>query len=312
MTVPDRDTEDQALAWVIRQRETDFADWEVFSAWLAADPAHGEIYAAVALAEQDMAALLATKRPEQPLLAPAARRPRPRAWFGAAVAASVIAIAGIAAWQQRADNYVVETAAGMPRQIALSDGSLLQLNGDTRLTLDHNNARAVIVERGEVVFTVVHDPARPFRVEVADATLLDVGTVFNVTRSPGLTRVAVAQGAVVFNPKAEAVRLDAGRMLTSRDNTGRVELANVAPASVGAWRSGQLVYDGAAIGDVALDLSRNLGVPVTADPAIAERRFQGVITLGKDADATMPKVGVLLGVAAVPVTGGWHLVPKAS
>ena len=100
----DDDIEAAALDWVIRQRDAAFEDWEAFAAWLTADPAHAEIFASVALADQDMAQLLAAAPRPQPVVAssrpPQSPRPRLRTWTGGAIAASVIAIAGVAAWQQ--------------------------------------------------------------------------------------------------------------------------------------------------------------------------------------------------------------------
>ena len=319
--MPVRDIEAAALDWVIRQRDDAFDGWEAFEIWLAADAAHAEIYAAMALADQDMAAVLATA--PQPKVVGAVEQtwvaaPQPgaiqaslpsrrlRGWLGGAVAASVIAVAGVAAWQQRAETYVVETPAGVRRDMTLADGSRLQINGGTRLVLDHNHQRDIIVERGEVAFTVVHDTARPFRVGVGDATLLDIGTMFNVVRAAGLTRVAVAEGAIVFNPQAEAVRLAAGHGLVSRDGSVLVELVDVSPAAVGTWRDGRLVYDGARLGEVADDLSRNLGVPIAVDSAVADQRFHGVINLGDDVEATMAAVGLLLGIKVTPSGHGWR------
>ncbi len=320
MTVPDREIENAALDWVIRQRDDAFDAWDAFGAWLAADPAHAETYAAVATADQDITALLASAPSRatlagpqvQTTMAPSRARMRPRAWFGGAIAAGIIAIAGVAAWQQRSNPYVVETRAGAPRAMILADGSRLQLNGGTRLTLDHNHQRDIALEHGEVVFTVVHDAARPFRVAVGDATFIDVGTVFNVVRTPGLTRVAVAEGSIVFNPGGEAVRLDAGRALSSRDGAGRVEVTEVNAAAVGSWRAGRLVYDGAKLADVAADLARSLGVDIAVDPAVSGQIFRGVIKLGKSAEATMTTVGPLLGVKVISLGNGWRLAQASS
>src|SRR3546814_15296325 len=81
----------QASDGLIRQRDPVFADWDAFADWLAADPAHGDAYDAIASLDADLDALPPT---EQPGIAwdsePVRRRPSRRAWFGGAVAAALV------------------------------------------------------------------------------------------------------------------------------------------------------------------------------------------------------------------------------
>ena len=44
----------EVIDWLIRLRDGATADWEAFTLWLEADPAHGETYDAVALADRDL------------------------------------------------------------------------------------------------------------------------------------------------------------------------------------------------------------------------------------------------------------------
>ncbi|WP_426162789.1 FecR family protein [Sandarakinorhabdus sp. DWP1-3-1] len=305
---------DAALDWVIRLRDPDFEGWEAFEAWLAADPANADAYQAMAVADADIARVVAAvPRPAAPARArPLAsimppRRPVSRRWFGAAIAASVAAAAGFAVLQSRPEPYVIKTPAGMPRSIVLADGTRADLNGGTRLLFDRREPRRAELAQGEVVFTVVHDAAQPFRVVVGEATLLDVGTVFNVARSGPLTTVAVSEGAVVFNPDRDAVQLPAGRTLRAVDGAGTVTVAEAPTATMGSWRQGRLFYDGAPLSEVAADLSRNLGLVITADPAIAGRPFRGVIALGNRQAAPPPGLGPLLGVRVVQDGKTWRL-----
>lgn len=305
---------DAALDWVIRLRDPGFNGWEAFEAWLAADAAHAEAYHATAVADADMAAMVASlPRPVPVVLAPppVSRRRALRPWFGGAIAASVAAIAGVAMLQSRPDPYIIETPAGVQRSVTLADGTQLDLNGGTRLLLDRREPRQAVLTRGEVVFTVVHDDRHPFRVEVGRASLVDVGTIFNVARSGPLTTVAVSEGAVVFNPDGEAVRLAAGRSLRAVDGIGTLVVANTPPETIGSWRRGRLFYDGAPLSDVAADLSRNLGLSIIADPQVAGRPFRGVINLGDSRSAPPAGLGPLLGVRIVRQGNDWRLVAES-
>ncbi len=305
---------DAALDWVIRLRDPAFDGWEAFETWLAADAAHADAYQVMAAADADMAALVASVPrpvPVAPTQLPHSRRRALRPWFGGAIAASLAAIAGFAALQSRSDPYVIETPAGVPRSVTLADGTRLDLNGGTRLLLDRREPRQAVLTQGEVVFTVVHDDRQPFRVKVGMASLVDVGTIFNVARSGPLTTVAVSEGAIVFNPDGEAVRLPAGRSLRAVDGDGTLVVADTPPETIGGWRTGRLFYNGAPLSDVAADLSRSLGLTIVADPAVAGRRFRGVITLGHGRRAPPTTLGPLLGVRLVRDGKDWRLMAES-
>ncbi|GGE14104.1 sensor [Polymorphobacter glacialis] len=313
---PDQNIDNAALNWVIRMQDPSFDGWEAFELWLEANPAHADSYQAMAIADQDIAVIAAAvpqPRPAlvlQPVLQPAPRRRVPRAWFGGAIAASLAVVAGYAVLETRPAPYFVETPAGVARSLVLADGTKLDLNGGTRLRLDRRAPREAVLERGEVVFTVVHDDRRPFRVGVGSASLVDVGTIFNVSRSGSLTTVAVSEGAVVFNPDREAVHLPAGRSLRAVDGLGTIVLARTSTAAVGGWRSGRLVYDGAPLDDVAADLARNTGLAIVADPAVAGRPFRGVISLNNNHTALPAGLGLLLGVKVVRQGDGWRFAAE--
>lgn len=300
---------DAALDWVIRLRDPGFDGWEAFESWLAADPAHADAYQSIAIADADIAPKIAAIPRPAPKIVP--KSLPSRRWFGGAIAASLAVIAGFALLPSRSAPYVIETPAGVPRSFILADGTRLDLNGGTRLLLDRRKPRQAVLTHGEVVFTVVHDDRRPFRVNVGMATLLDVGTVFNVARAGPLTTVAVSEGAVVYNPDREAVRLPAGRSLRAIDGVGALTVTNTPTAAIGSWRKRRLFYDGAPLSDVAADLSRNLGLTIIADPAIADRPFHGIISLAGEHNAPPTGLGPLLGVRVVPDGDNWRLAAES-
>jgi transmembrane sensor len=316
--------EEAALDWVIRVRDPDFAAWEAFTLWLEQDPAHAAAYDAMAALDAGLPAMLppapvrladagvggATPIPanDEPAVDrnAAARR---RWWFAgggaAAVAAALVAFISV----PRADPYVVTTAPGQTRDIALDDGTHVTLNGGTTIRLDHADPRLAALESGEALFTVTHDAKNPFRVTVGQAVFEDVGTVFNIRRVGGTTSIGVSEGAVVYNPRAEAIALPAGRALTARDGDGTVQLSAVAPQAVGGWRSGRLVYDGAPMDEIAGDLGRSLGVTIRTAPAVSAVRFTGTVMLDRDADRFFGRAAPLLGVSARKQEGAWVLGP---
>lgn len=300
-----------ALDWVIRLRDPAFDAWEDFEAWLTADTAHAEAYHRLAAADQDMADLLVTAQPApKPVIPLAPRRSiTRRGWMGGALAASVAALVGIAMIDRQPALYQIETAPGERRVIALDDGSRIVLNGATAISLNRKDARYAALHRGEALFDVVHDDDAPFEVAVGDATLIDVGTRFNVLRDGRTTAVQVAEGAVIYNPDTTNVRLDAGRTLRAIDGDPLLAVGTITPAAVAGWKDGRLIYDGQTMAEVAADLARWSGQPVSVDPRIAEQRFRGVLSLGDGRDIT--GLAPLLDVEVRLRGREWILAPRS-
>ncbi|MET0373181.1 MAG: FecR domain-containing protein [Rhizorhabdus sp.] len=302
------DMETAALDWVIRMRDPGFDGWEDFEVWLSADPAHADVYHRFATADEDIGDLLKTA-PPRPLIAMPERRPLTRrAWLGGAIAASVAALVGIGMIDRQPSLYQIETAPGMRRTITLDDGSRIALNGGTSIKLNRRDARYAVLERGEALFDVVHDEDAPFKVAVGDATLIDVGTRFNVLREKGSTAVQVAEGAVIYNPDEEAVRLDPGQTLRALDGDTKLALGTVAPAAVAGWKDGRLIYDGQTMTEVAADLARWSGQTVRADPRVAGQRFRGVLSLTDGDDIV--RLAPLLDVDVRKSGQIWVLAPR--
>ena len=314
MTQGDRHDDEAAVEWVVRLRDPAFADWHTFTAWLEADPRHNELYERAALADRDLGEVLAaaTFLPapsnDDPAQQPRSPRPTLALWSATAVAL-VVAFTAYPMLQHRDTVYEVTTALGEQRNIALADGTRIELNGSTRLTLRRGDTRLARLTAGEATFTVVHDVASPFTVQVGGDRVQDVGTVFNVARTGAVIDVGVAEGAVVYNPGAEAVTLTAGQTLQVAPATGHLVRGTTAPDTIGAWRRGRLVYYGTRIDRVAADVSRYLGVPVTADAAVAQRTFDGVVVLDHDPKRLFARLGPLLDLAASRSEQGWRLAP---
>ena len=304
----------EALDWVIRMAEPE-ADWDAYLAWLEGDPARAERYDRAAAALHDAEAVVARTPAPLPVATPPDPRPATgpgagqsrRRWLGGAIAAVLAGAIGLGAWQGRGDPYIVATTAGEQRIVDLGDGSSIVLAGASQVRLDRRAPRVATVERGEALFRVRHDTARPFQVKVGDLALTDLGTVFDVQRLGRRTRVAVAEGAVMVDPDGAALRLGPGQAVVA--DGARLDRQRVDAADVGGWRDGRLAYDDATLAEVAEDLSRHLSTRIAAAPTVAGRRFRGTLEVrGLDHDPAL--LGELLGVDVRRTGGGWMLEPR--
>src|SRR6266853_725122 len=130
-------------------------------------------------------------------------KPLPRRWrLAASIAAMLIVAAGLAAALLFAlRGQVIETQRGERRQVALADGSLVQVDPETRLRVNYESrTRRVILERGRALFHVAKNPERPFLVQADDTTVRAVGTAFAVEQGADAVVVTVAEGRVAVFP----------------------------------------------------------------------------------------------------------------
>ena len=301
---------DAALDWAMATRAPDFADWDGFTAWLEADPAHAQAYDAVqaALEEADPV-LWAISAPEHEAAPEPANDNPPgwlagrRAWLGGALAASLVAAVTSVLWYAPGGEQMFRTAPGETRLIALDDGSTVELAGGSTLALE--GARAARLEAGQALFTIRHDAADPFVLDAGATRLVDAGTVFDVRLSGPTLDVAVAEGAVIVDPEGKAIRLDPGERAVREG--GRYRIAAVDGAAVGEWRRGRISFDGASLAEIAAELTRATGRRFASTDTAT--RLSGSIAL--DAVRADPAaLEPLLGVRITRSGDGWTIAAQ--
>ncbi len=302
---------DQALAWHLRQDGMDAAGWRGFVEWLEADPRHGEAYDRLVLADGVLAGHVASDAFPLPVPANDRGGPGGRAsrWIGGAVACAAAAAVVVALLPARPDIQIIQTAAGETRQLALTDGSRIEIAGGSRLQIDRAHPRQISMDRGEALFHVRHDATDPFIVRSGALEVQDVGTVFNVMRDGSRFSVAVAEGAVLFQPRGEAVTLTAGARLDVREDKQQVELGKVDPGLVGGWRTGRLSFSETPVSEILREIERLYGTRLIADGGLPTRKVTGMITLTGEARRDVPHIASLIGANWRADGGRWVLSP---
>ena len=294
---------DQAIDWHLRRHEMDGTAWHAFVEWLEASPAHASAYDAIAF--QDGVAIGG----EAPVAANDDAKPRWRmigAGFAAAAAAVLIGYAIIPV----DGRYTIVTQPGERRDVALGDGTRIEVNGATRLTLDRNDLRVATLEQGEAVFHVRHDAGAPFTLQSGGREIQDAGTVFNVSRDGPRLDVQVAEGAVVFEPRKQAVRLSAGRAMSVAEEARTVALSEVAVETVGAWRQGMMFYANEPMSVVKSAIERRYRVELSYAGGLSKQCFTGMVRLTGDASRDIPHLAALIGADARQDGTRWILSPK--
>ncbi len=296
---PEDDALETAAAEWLVERDAGFGPGRaaVFAAWRAADPRHE---AAVARTEAALALLADLPAVRVPLAARLAAEPppvrrvhfRPAPW--AAGLAAAIAVA--AAWWSFSPGEAEQrfaTAATRQQQVALGDGSVLDLNVSTDVQVALTpQERRVVLSAGEAHFAVAPDPARPFIVTAGDISVRAVGTAFTVRLGEAGVEVVVTEGkvAVARGPGREPADAPAPaerQVLVAGERTRVGRDAATAAARVerlsadelqqaGRWHSRVMTFTDLPLRDaVVLFNRRNAQQLVLADAALGERKIGG-------------------------------------
>jgi len=281
------DIESRAAAWVIRSSEGPFSDAEQheLDTWLSGDSRRLGAYVRAQAIWVDVARVAAMGGLSA---APVPPR-RVRHWQPMAMAASLCAlmVGGYVGYDHFAGR--ISTGRGEVRQVALDDGSIIFLNGDSTVQVRYSkDERHVILRGGEASFRVAHNKARPFIVSAEGVSVRAVGTEFAVSMEHGDdVAVTVAEGVVKVD---DAARNGPPRQQYLARNQqlvappGGMRRANLDPGEVGrqlAWRDGMLVFRGQMLGAAAEEVTRYAAVPVVInDPTLGRAEFMGVFHVG--------------------------------
>ena len=304
---------ESAAAWVVRLEAGDLGDAEAvaFDAWLSASPEHPAAFDAALAVSQGYAA--AGEQVARELSARRVAPPPPigrRAVIGVGAMAAAAALAVVIAPQlatPQTETYA--TAKGERRTVQLADGSTIDLNGGTRLSVTlARDARRVTLDEGQAVFDVAHAAQRPFVIAAGDRTVRVVGTQFDVRRLGGKLSVTVARGAVEVRPAEGAIgkayRLHPGQRLDHVEGAAVARIAAAQPEEVLGWRTGRLVYREQPLSEVVADLNQQFALPIRIDDAgLAATPISGVLVLD-DQNAVIRRLALLVPIRAVRSDAG--------
>jgi transmembrane sensor len=187
------------------------------------------------------------------------------------------------------------TSVGSYENIALADGSGIQLNTDSeiraRLTPDR---REIEVIRGEALIKAVRDTRRPFTVSAANlvvhANSINAAASFTVRlRAPTAVDVSVKQGSVVLGPSEKLVDVALRRDPFSHSTLVEGEMAVVRPEGIHldrvgleeinrklSWTTGLLSFQGETLSEATDEFNRyNRKRLIITNPSIANHRIGG-------------------------------------
>jgi transmembrane sensor len=213
----------------------------------------------------------------------------------------------------------VATAANGYTSTKLPDGSVLELNASSEITIHFTAAeRRLHLVRGEAHFTVAKNRARPFWVEAGTVAVRAVGTEFNVSLRPDNVDVLVTEGRVQVergSPLAAGQPLQTVAVVSAGQETvvalqggpDRPAVATVSAAAIReelAWQGPRLEFADTPLAEVVSQFNRYNAVQVElSDPVLGAQPVGGsfkaenvdafvrLLTSGKDVVADRPDAG---------------------
>jgi transmembrane sensor len=223
---------------------------------------------------------------------------RRAAFFALAAAAVAVGFTPVMRWLNlgQESDHIISTASGELKQVTLPDGSKVTLGAKTEIAVHYGHCmRTILLNNGEALFDVEHDPKCPFTVIAGDGAITAVGTEFSVRRTLDRVTVQVAEGAVsvrprdalasVAWPKATEVsdiswpdaKLAQGQEVTYRGNQSRTPVESEDSRVATEWLDGRREYHHEPLAYLIADINRYVDEPIEMDPSVGELQFSGLV-----------------------------------
>lgn len=309
-------TNEEAARWVVRLDAGALSEAEQreLDAWLEAAPHHRGAFIRARAAWADLDRIGALAGGSTPIGSteaadtPAIGR---RRWLLAAGIAGLAILGG--SWLAlNIGRDVYESGIGEVRRVTLADGSSLVLNTASKAIVRFDDARREVrLDRGEALFQVRKDAARPFVVRTANLTIRAVGTAFAVRVEEAQVDVTVTEGVVEVARATEGSRGSGSGEAPKRVIANQRAIARTAePVAIElvepsiaqrrlAWRDGMVAFDGEPLAQAVAEVNRHSRRQIVIDDAtLAAKPVVGIFR-ANDVEGFAHAAATALGAKAV-------------
>jgi transmembrane sensor len=207
------------------------------------------------------------------------------------LAASLLAV-GAFAWQflSAPTSTQYSTGVGEQHTVALADGSTVFLNTDSDVRVQlSRRVRRIELARGEALFSVSHDPNRPFEVHALQGVTTAVGTQFDVELTRSGAAISVLEGTVTVGGSGRGaalppVAVTAGNGVGYSQEGAVSELRPAELNRIQGWRTQRMVFNDIALDTALAEYNRYSRKPIVlGNPALGTRHINGVFHIGDEA-----------------------------
>jgi transmembrane sensor len=278
--------ESEAAEWIAvrgSQKEWSSERQAELEAWLARSLANRVAYIRINATWRRTDRLAALRKPMKPTVI--SNAPHLTRWFRIAGVLGLVAIIGVVAttYLQRTHGQLIQTPKGGQERLTLSDGSQVELNTDSAVSIDiRDNSRRVELVRGEAFFDIRHDSSRPFIVVAGTHRIVDLGTKFLVRTGPDMVKVALVEGSARLEntndqSRHRTVVLTSDEVAIANSDVVRISRHTQRELSESlAWQRGKVVFHNEPLADAAVELNRYGGLElIVADADSAKLLING-------------------------------------
>jgi transmembrane sensor len=177
----------------------------------------------------------------------------------------------------------LSTPRGGQFQLELPDGTKVWLNASSSITYptSFSGKQRKVTITGEAYFEVVHNEKMPFRVQVGDQVVEDIGTAFNINAYPDESSVktTLLQGSVkVTSSKGnQSLIIKPGEQTDLKEDHLSIS-KNVNTSEVIAWKDGSFDFESADLKTILRQFARWYDVDVEYQGAVSNRKFFAIVS----------------------------------
>ncbi len=163
--------------------------------------------------------------------------------------------------KQEVEMLAYETAYGKTKEIALSDGSHVILNANSKLQvikeLATTGKREIWLD-GEAFFKVAHQNGQPFIVHTQKGDVRVLGTSFNVSQRQTDFEVTLVEGKVQLQlPNDTKINLQPGEQAQVSNQT--IDVIKVDTETTAAWRTNRMNFKNIPIRRIITQIENDFG-----------------------------------------------------
>jgi len=201
------------------------------------------------------------------------RKHRQQIWFILAPIAAVIIFAVIFSsrlFQKDStvdkQNFYTYITGNNISDINLADGSKIRLNRNSRITYtgDYGQTNRAVKLEGEAYFDIKKDPKNPFTVEMEDASIRVLGTIFNLNADIGnnLITATLIEGSIRFESPVQQVTLIPNQQLVYNSLSREVGIRSIDVEEVTAWKDGLIKYKSIVFTSLMIELEKRYNTKI--------------------------------------------------
>ena len=289
-------------------------EYDLLSAWIAADPAHAEEFNQVKSfwnADVSDHFVVDTNKELNKLMKRVQNSDKKRPvvfmknlWIASALAASLL-IGAVLGWSLSSEEpavleqYTCMTGKSIST-FNLPDGTTVHLNKDSRLEYDETfgqEERKVRLE-GEAYFDVTRMEDCSFIVDLDGASITVKGTSFDAFNNgtTGIKGAALVSGSVDFQTESQYLRLTPSRQVLYDVENNELTVSKFDPSLVTAWKDRLFRYKSLTIYELAEKLMEEYDMNIVFEEEFSgEEKYSGTLDVGLPPSSVLDLMSMQVG-----------------